>query len=383
MNLEFCTMVVSPRQDVFQSLALGWLGEAMQGIELSRGFYVDVVRPWLEKAAPELRYSAALLGSGSELLGFDDETSKDHDWGPRLRIYVAKDQFGHFARRLIDEFSKVAPAQYLGEPIGLRGRAAPIATGMEAVGAVEHGLEFHTLEALLESHFAVRSVENLSALQWLGLAEQKLLAFTSGAIFHDDDSCLSSARERVKYFPDDVWLYKISCQWRRIAEEQAFVGRAGQVGDDLGSRIIAARLVRDVMRMGFLLERRYAPYSKWLGSAFAMLPIAEALSPHLTRSLLASEWIERGEALAAAYLELAHKQNALGIAEFKPVVGPYHDRPFATINVDDACGAAQSAISDAWLKGLPIIGSVDQVSDCTPVLEDAQLSQKIVGQLYI
>lgn len=355
----------------------------MQGIELSRGFYVDVVRPWLGKAAPELRYSAALLGSGSELLGFDDETSKDHDWGPRLRIYVAKDQFDDYARRLIDEFSKVAPAQYLGEPIGLRGRAAPVATGVESIGAVEHGLEFHTLEALLESHFAVRSVENLSALQWLGLAEQKLLAFTSGAIFHDDDSRLGRAREGVKYFPNDVWFYKIACQWRRIAEEQAFVGRAGQVGDDLGSRVIAARLVREVMRMGFLLERRYAPYSKWLGSAFAKLPIAEALSPLLKRALLSSEWVERGEALASAYLELAHKQNAIGVAEFKPILGPYHDRPFATINVDDACGAAQSAISDAWLKGLPIIGSVDQVSDHTPVLEDAKISQKVIGQLYI
>ena len=52
----------------------------MQGIELSRRFYVDVVRPWLSAVAPELRYAAALMGYGSELLGFDDETVA----GPQL-----------------------------------------------------------------------------------------------------------------------------------------------------------------------------------------------------------------------------------------------------------------------------------------------------------
>ncbi|NZD60921.1 DUF4037 domain-containing protein [Rhizobium sp. WYCCWR 11290] len=353
----------------------------MQGIELSRGFYTDIVRPWPSEAAPELRYSATLIGYGSELLGFDDDVSKDHNWGPRVHIILSRDDFGNCARRLVNEFSKIAPADYLGEPIGWRSRPHPPANGIEAAGALEHGLEFHTLEALLESHFAVRSVESLNALQWLGFAEQKLLAFTSGAVFHDDDSRLSQARDRLQYFPDDVWSYKIACQWRRIAEEQAFVGRAGQVGDDLGSRVIAARLVRDVMRMGFLLERRYAPYSKWLGSGFARLPIAEPLSPHLQRALGSSEWTEREDALVSAYMELARRQNAIGVAPFEPIVGPYHDRPFTTINAGDAVEAAHSAIADASIKQLPIVGSLDQVSDLTPLLEDAKLSQRMMSQL--
>lgn len=354
----------------------------MQGIELSRGFYTDIVGPWLREIAPELRYSAALIGYGSELLGFDDELSRDHNWGPRVHIIVTGAQFDHYGRRLVDEFSKIAPASYRGEPIGWRSRPHPPANGAEAAGALEHGLEFHTLEARLESHFAVRSLESLDILQWLGFAEQKLLAFTSGAVFHDDDNRLGEARTRLAYYPDDVWLYKIACQWGRIAEEQAFVGRAGQVGDDLGSRVIAARLARDVMRMGFLLERRYAPYSKWFGSGFARLPIAASLSPHLQRALLASEWIERQDALAAAYLELAHRQNAIGVARFEPLIGPYYERPFTTINVDDAVAAAQSAISDARIKHLPIVGSLDQVSDLTPLLQDARLSQRMMRQLH-
>lgn len=353
----------------------------MQGIELSRRFYADIVRPWLGEVAPDLRYSAALTTYGSELLGFDDELSRDHNWGPRVHIIVSPAQFDHYARRLVGEFSKIAPPSFLGEPTGWRSRPHPPANGAEAAGALDHGLEFHTLEALLEGHFATRSVENLSALQWLGFAEQKLLAFTSGAVFHDDDNRLGQVQNLLAYFPDDIWLYKIACQWRRIAEEQAFVGRAGQVGDDLGSRVIAARLVRDVMRMAFLLERRYPPYSKWFGSGFARLPIAQTLAPHLNQALLSNEWTERQDILAAAYLELAQQQNALGIAGFTPVIGPYYERPFTTINADDAGAAAHSAIADAAIKALPIIGSLDQISDLTPLLEAPKLSQNMMRQL--
>lgn len=185
-------------------------------------------------------------------------------------------------------------------------------------------------------------------------------------------------RARLDYFPDDVWRYKIACQWGRIAEEQAFVGRTGFVGDDLGSRIIAARLARDIIRMGFLLERRYAPYAKWLGSGFSRLPIAALLSPLLEQALAAPTWQERGAALAAAYLELANRQNHLRVGAFAPVVGPYFERPFVTINADMAAAAARSAIVDPAIRALPLRGSLDQVSDLTPLLEDSSSSQRVM-----
>lgn len=358
------------------------MGDEMQGIELSRRFYADIVRPWLDRVAPDLRHAAAIAGYGSELLGFDDETSRDHNWGPRVHIFLSRTDFDGNARRLVEAFSGIVPADYLGEPIGWRSRPNPPANGLEAAGAMDHGLEFHTLEASLEQHLAVRSVDHLSPGQWLGFAEQRLLAFTAGAVFRDDDGRLTEARQRLAYFPDDVWFYKIACQWRRIAEEQAFVGRTGQVGDDLGSRVIAARLVRDVMGMAFLLERRYAPYAKWFGSSFATLPIAEPLLPHLAAATVANAWTERGDALAAAYGVLAERQKAMDVASFEPVIGPYHERPFATINADDAVQAAMSAIRDPALRASPVVGSLDQVSDLTPLLADPELSQHMMRQLF-
>lgn len=74
----------------------------MQGIELSRRFYSEVVRPWLDAAAPGLPHAAALIGYGSELLRFDDDTSRDHNWGPRVQLFVSRETFDAHAQRLVD-----------------------------------------------------------------------------------------------------------------------------------------------------------------------------------------------------------------------------------------------------------------------------------------
>ena len=47
------------------------------------------------------------------------------------------------------------------------------------------------------------------------------------------------------------------------------------MGDELGSAVLGARLVESAMRLAFLMERTYAPYVKWFGTAFARLPAPE------------------------------------------------------------------------------------------------------------
>lgn len=43
----------------------------MKGLELSEALYQDAVKPILEEHYPKLRYSAAHIGRGSDVLGFD------------------------------------------------------------------------------------------------------------------------------------------------------------------------------------------------------------------------------------------------------------------------------------------------------------------------
>ncbi|WP_207922548.1 hypothetical protein [Micromonospora sp. KC606] len=87
----------------------------MPGLQLCRAFYVEAVRPLLDEAYPGLRYAAARLGPGSEVLGFDTERSVDHDWGPRLveafvgRAAEAGDEVGSrvVAARLVREVMRL------------------------------------------------------------------------------------------------------------------------------------------------------------------------------------------------------------------------------------------------------------------------------------
>ena len=356
---------------------------SLSGIELSRRFYGELVRPWLQGAYPDLRHAAALMDFGSELLGFDDAMSQDHNWGPRVLVFVSESDFADRAEAVVTAFLGVMPESFLGAPIGLHNRPHPSPHRTGALGDIRHGLEVWTLETLLDGLLALRLDEPRDNLAWLGLSDQRLLTVTAGAVFHDDDGRLTALRARLAAQPRDVRLYKLACQWRRIGEEQAFVGRTGSTGDEIGSAVIAARLVRDLMRMAFLIEDRYAPYPKWFGRAFAELPSAAALSPVLERALAANDWKAREAALAEAYLALATLHKARGLpGAFEPVIGPYFGRPFTVINAETIWEAIRAEVADPALRALPVIGALDQVTDSTPVVEAPARARRAMAGLF-
>ena len=61
------------------------------GLKLAEGFFHEEVLPILKAHYPSLQYSAALIGSGSEILGFDTDMSADHHWGPRTVLFLCPD----------------------------------------------------------------------------------------------------------------------------------------------------------------------------------------------------------------------------------------------------------------------------------------------------
>lgn len=158
--------------------------------------------------------------------------------------------------------------------------------------------------------------------------------------------------------------------------------RAGSVGDELGSAVIGSRLVHDVMSLAFLLERCYAPYAKWFGSAFKQLGCAAELTPVLQRAQHAAGWQEREAALGEAYKCLARVHNALGVTEGLPeAVSSFYDRPFRVIGGEQIALTILEAVHDPEVKRLskgPLVGSVDQFSSSTD-LRKGTLREKLVA----
>jgi len=205
---------------------------------------------------------------------------------------------------------------------------------------------------------------------WVSVPEYYLLMLTSGRVFYDGLGQLEPIREKLRYYPDDVWRYMLATQWQRISQEEHFMGRCGQVGDELGSRLIAARLVRDLMRLCFLMERKYCPYIKWFGSAFGQLDCAGALMPVFADVLEGRSWEERQKPLCVAYEHLAEMHNALKITEpLESKVSLFFNRPFLVIYGGRFAEAIRAEIQSEEVLALPEhLGAFDQFVDSTDAL---------------
>lgn len=65
----------------------------LPGLELAELFHADVMAPILEAALEQVPYSAARIGWGSEVQGYDTARSTDHAWGPRMQVFLARGGF--------------------------------------------------------------------------------------------------------------------------------------------------------------------------------------------------------------------------------------------------------------------------------------------------
>lgn len=357
------------------------------GLELSRHFYVEAVRPLLDEAAPGIPHSAARLGSGSEVLGFDTARSADHEWGPRLQIFLHPRDAARDGARMTALLAERLPKTFRGYPTHFAPTGdAGVRVMRTTDGPVHHRVEVTDPEAWFTAHLGFdpcEPYEDITPADWLATPTQLLAEVTAGAVFHDGLGRLERARAELDWYPHDLWLYLLACQWQRISQEEAFVGRCGEVGDELGSAVVAARLVRDLMRLGLLMERRYPPYSKWLGSAFARTLQAPALTPVFTEVLAARDWRTRERHLARAYESVAAAHNRLGLTDpVDPATRPYHDRPFQVLHAERFSAALRARISSPDISSLPLLGTVDQFVDSTDVLSRSELTRAAADSLF-
>ncbi|HEV7210316.1 MAG TPA: DUF4037 domain-containing protein [Blastococcus sp.] len=333
--------------------------------ELSSAFYRQAVAPLLAGRP----HAAALLGWGSDVLGYDTERSTDHGWGPRLLV-------------LLPDRGGVEPVEQLldaGLPESVAGW--PVRFGWDEVSPCHH-VAVTTLADWLIDFLGVDASNAMGTRDWLLTPQQRLLGVVGGAVYADADGALAAVREALTWYPEQVWRWILACQWHRLAEEEAFVARTAEVGDATGSAVNAGRLVREMMRLALLLDRRYAPYSKWLGTAFAALPHRDGLPESLARALAATGAHEREAALADAWTVLGHRHNATGLTGVIPVtIGSYHSRPAQVLMADRFTEALLSTVRDPFLRALPPIGAVDQVTDNTEVLTQPTL-YRCLAALY-
>jgi hypothetical protein len=343
------------------------------GMELCREYYWEVVRPILDEKFPDIKHAAALVGDGSEVLGLDTTLSMDHDWIPRVMLFLVESEYPSLSEALGRAVRTGLPDSFRGFSLDPKGKHGDT-----------RGIEILTPRRFLTEYLGFDIRKEMESADWLTFPEQKLCGITKGAIYWDGID-LEAVRHRFAYYPRDIWLYLLAAGWNRIGQEEHLMGRAGGMGDEIGSAIIAARLVRDVMRLCFLMEKRYAPYAKWFGTAFGQLTVARDLSPMLKKVLLANDWPERERQLASVYEFIAVRHNNLGITEpLDAKAAKFYERPFIVIGGGRFAEAICEKISDPAMKQViekKLIGGIDQISDNTDILCGTQW-RDILRRLY-
>ena len=329
----------------------------LSGAELARRFFTDVAEPLLTRALPGLSYAAARLGSGSDVLGLDDAMSRDHDWGCRLTLLVDED-----ARDQVPRISAI-----LDDELPERFGEFPVRFPVTWDSSLSHKVEVATVADFTASRLGVDPSGGLSVLDWLSVTGQSVLEVTAGPVFTDRTRTLAAVRTLLAWYPPDVERYVLAAGWQRLCQLLPMVGRTAEAGDELGSRLISARLAEDLLWLAFALSRRWAPYAKWRGTVFRSLPVAARLGP-LLDAAAAPAWRERENALASACRVLLSIQRERGLPAPEPAVIPFFDRPYRTLDPVVPQELLDGITDPDVVRLPPMVGSIEQWVDSTDVL---------------
>jgi hypothetical protein len=329
----------------------------VSGSALSRVYYDQLVAPAVAARWPDLPHAAGRLGSGSDVLDLDDAVSRDHDWGLRLNLLVPADM----ATPVDAHLDTTLPETFGGHPTRFATTWDP---------RVRHRVQVEDVSTLVTSRTGVHACGSLSVADWLSLTGQAVLEVTGGPVFADTAGELTQAREHLAWYPDDLWTYVVATDWARMAQELPLIGRTAEREDDLGSRAITARLVEVAVHLAHLLERRWPPYAKWVGTSLVRLPRAGAVAEPLLRALAESDWRTREEGLVDALRTLHRLQRHIGMPAVDDPVEPFWDRRYRGIR-DDVVTVLEASITDPAVRALPRgVGSAEQWSHNVDVLVD-------------
>ena len=382
------------------------LPDFIPGLKLSEMFYWEAVKPILDSHFPNLLHSAALIGYGSDVLGFDTPISRDHMWGPRLQLFLPEDNFDVIRSSVNEVLCNQLPTHFMGYSTHFS-KPNPLDQGVRVseeieTGPVEHLIEIETISGYLQKTGKVDPFREPTVTEWLTIPQQQLLEWTAGKVFHDDLG-LEAVRGRFTWYPHDIWLYMLASQWSQLAEIEAFVGRAWQVGDWLGSQMITSQVVDILIHLCFLMERKYAPYAKWLGTSFKGLQCSENLQPLLEIVFSSHDYLHKESLLVKAYTMLAKMHNELKITPWvDPTTRTYsgwhtinagggelslddpkNTRPHQVLFAGRFEDAIRAQIQDPEVLALkPNIGSVSQfLRESSPAVQNTDFCRDLEDDL--
>ena len=225
----------------------------MKGLELSRRYY-DAFKDALlaPYGAYRNRIAVGMVGFGSECFGFDDAYSRDHDFGPGFCLWLLDDDYAAIGEALQADYERLPKAFE-----GVSPREENLRSGRRVGVFPVSGFYAQFLGA---------PQLPISDADWLQIPEDLLATAVNGAVFEDPCGVFSDVRSRLlAYYPESV-------QRRKLANAVAKMAQSGQYNlprsirrQEMATALLAqAEFVKFACSVVYLLNRRFAPFYKWL-----------------------------------------------------------------------------------------------------------------------
>lgn len=243
----------------------------MKGLELAEKYYKAHGRPMIEEQFADIAGQTAvgLVGQGSECFGFDDEISMDHDFGPSFCIWLPRDIFAQYGAQMQAAYDAL-PQEFM----GFAGRVTE-EQGQGRVGVL-------CLEDFY-SGILGRYTPPTTNEEWLQLDEADLATVTNGKVFEDRLGRFSEIRDRLlQYYPREVWIRRLVQSMAKAAQSGQYnYARAMKRGERIAAELALAEFIRESMKVLYLLNRKYAPYDKWMHRGMKELSVGSEIGDML------------------------------------------------------------------------------------------------------
>lgn len=334
----------------------------MKGLDVCEAFYWEVVRPIIASRFPPLlkKHAAGLIGYGSDVLGHDDELSRDHEWGARCHIWLTDTDYAEYAARLNQTFQEQLPFSFKGCPARFS-----LDKGHEVLIPYNGSTNLHHVAiTTLSRHMRVQlgvSTSRLTLLDWLVVPEQKLLEWTRGRIFADTPGDITALRQSLSYLPAEIWRYKLKEAWSSFGG--LHVARlADRRGDSFSARLTINRMAEKAAQLIFLYNKRYRPGTyKWISRELAEIsPAANRQGRILEQAILEPDTAKASGMIETVLEELIMLHNQLQLTEPIQPEPPHSYARGLQAHSYSCLENALAASLPGELRQLEIPGGVDQ-----------------------
>ena len=244
----------------------------MKGLDIAHAFWHTWGQPFLAAEFPELsgRVAAGRI-LGSDVIGADDEISRDHNWGPQFSLFLSAEDYAACGMALSEIMNAAAPNPWQGHRLA---------------GGGDKSVEVAAIPGWFEDLLGIAQPPQRPE-DWRPLqepAKESILYFLRhAAIWADGTGEFTGWRTALAHYPEAIHYQRLAEECFRVWQhgEYNFVQRMSKRRDPLAIAICLGEFTRGVMQLQLLLQGEFVPYWKWLAFAFRQLPEAAPYVPLL------------------------------------------------------------------------------------------------------